>query len=208
MSRPACKSAGTGNSEITLFNACSFYNKSPGMLTRGFCNLCTSVFSFLMQHSLPAACFLPLFLLYIIARSFFLPVAETVLSVPFVAETVDLVSKFGKIFVGAAFVSCNNRKQPLTSRNEAVEDGISAASRAQGSCICGAFFLDRNADSFLDKFIFFQIKYGSGERSHRRITEFIPQFFCKSSVTLSSPCVTKTRSGFARRLPAHLSSPS
>ena len=101
------------------------------MLTRGFCNLCTSVFSFLMQHSLPAACFLPLFLLYIIARSFFLPVAETVLSVPFVAETVDLVSKFGKIFVGAAFVSCNNRKQPLTSRNEAVEDGISAASRAQ-----------------------------------------------------------------------------
>ena len=31
---------------------------------RGVCNLSTSVFSFLMQHSFPAACFLPVFLLY------------------------------------------------------------------------------------------------------------------------------------------------
>lgn len=165
-------------------------------------------FSFLMQHSLPAACFLPLFLLYIIARSFFLPVAETVLSVPFVAETVDLIGKFRKVFVSTAFVSCNDGEQPLTSRNETIEDGISAASRAQCSCVCRCFLLDRNADSFLDKFIFFQIKYGSGERSHRRVAEFVPQFFRKISVTLSSPCVTKTRSGFACRLPAHLSSPS
>ena len=156
------------------------------MLTRGFCNLCTSVFSFLMQHSLPAACFLPLFLLYIIARSFFLPVAETVLSVPFVAETVDLVSKFGKILVGAAFVSCNNRKQPLTSRNEAVEDGISAASRAQCSSVCRCFLLDRNANGFFDEFIFFQVKYRAGERSHRRVAEFVPQFFCK----ITAPATT------------------
>ena len=165
-------------------------------------------FSFLMQHSLPAACFLPLFLLYIIARSFFLPVAETVLSIPFVAETVDLVSKFGKIFVCAAFVSCNNRKQPLTSRNEAVEDGISAASRAQGSCICGTFFLDRNADSFLDKFIFFQIKYGPGERSHRRITEFIPLVFLQKVPSPYPLRASRNAVRFARRLPAHLSSPS
>ena len=104
-----------------------------------------------MQHSLPAACFLPLFLLYIIARSFFLPVAETVLSVPFVAEGVDLADKFGKILVGSAFVVVDNLHQSFSGLDQTgINIGFAFFSRLFG-CY-------RDLQSFFDPFAGGKIK--------------------------------------------------
>ena len=55
-----------------------------------------------------------------------LPQKAATLPVPFVAQSVDLISKFGQILVGATLVVLNDPQQALAGAEQPLEHGSGA----------------------------------------------------------------------------------